>query len=240
MKAIILAAGRGSRMKSLTDERPKCLTLIGGKTLLDWQLEAIRDAGMNEIGIITGYKFELLKNFNLTEFYNPRWAETNMVSSLFCAQGWLKSGPCIVSYSDIFFDSSAIKLLIDSPANLTITYDKNWKDLWTKRFGNPLLDAETFQLDHEGFLLKIGCKPNTIEEIQGQYMGLLTFSPEGWGEISRIYKLLTLEERNLIHMTGILQKTIDAGSIPIKGISFEGNWGEIDSPEDLALYDDLR
>ena len=70
-------------------------------------------------------------------------------------------------------------------------------------------------------------------------MGLLKFSPEGWGEITRIFKSLTLEERNLIHMTGILQKTIDAGRIPLKGIAFEGKWGEIDSPEDLALYDDL-
>ncbi len=76
MKAIILAAGRGSRMKSLTEERPKCLVELAGKALLDWQLEALREAGVSEIAIVTGYKRELLANRGLVEFYNPRWAET--------------------------------------------------------------------------------------------------------------------------------------------------------------------
>ena len=86
MKAIILAAGRGSRMKDLTDERPKCLVELRGKPLLEWQLEALREAGINEIAIVTGYKRELLVNRGLTEFHNPRWAETQMVSSLACAE----------------------------------------------------------------------------------------------------------------------------------------------------------
>ena len=68
MKAIILAAGRGSRMKSLTDEQPKCLIELRGKTLLEWQLGALREAGIAEIGIVTGYKRELLSNRGLVEF----------------------------------------------------------------------------------------------------------------------------------------------------------------------------
>ena len=102
MKAIILAAGRGSRMKHLTDTQPKCLVELNGKSLLDWQLKALRDAGITEIAIVTGYRRQLLVNRGLIEFYNPRWAETNMVSSLACADEWLTTEPCIVSYSDIF------------------------------------------------------------------------------------------------------------------------------------------
>ncbi len=89
MKAILLAAGRGSRMKELTDARPKCLLELRGKSLLDRQLEALRKAGISEIAIVTGYKRELLADRGLVEFHNPRWADTNMVSSLASAQEWL-------------------------------------------------------------------------------------------------------------------------------------------------------
>lgn len=79
MKAIILAAGRGSRMKGLTDQKPKCLVELRGKTLLEWQLKALREAGVSEIAVVTGYRRELLAAYGLTEFHNPRWAETNML-----------------------------------------------------------------------------------------------------------------------------------------------------------------
>ena len=96
MRAIILAAGRGSRMNDLTDDRPKCLVELRGKPLLEWQLAAIREAGITEIAIVTGYKRELLARYELTEFHNPRWAETQMLSSLAYAKKWLESSPSIV------------------------------------------------------------------------------------------------------------------------------------------------
>lgn len=102
MKAIILAAGRGSRMKGLTDDRPKCLVELEGKPLLDRQIQALGEAGCDEIAIVTGYRRDQLMNRGLVEFSNERWSETNMVSSLACAEDWLQSSPCIVSYSDIF------------------------------------------------------------------------------------------------------------------------------------------
>ena len=123
MKAIILAAGRGSRMKKLTDEGPKCLVKLRGKTLLDWQLEALKNAGISQIAIVTGYKRQLLANRGLEEFYNDRWAETNMVSSLACANAWLMEGPCIVSYSDIFYCIRAVALLMENPMPLAITWE---------------------------------------------------------------------------------------------------------------------
>ena len=91
MKAIILAAGRGTRMKALTEEKPKCLVELDGQSLLEKQLNALRQAGIEDIAIVTGYRRELLIPFNLVEFHNPRWAETNMVTSLACAEQWLQS-----------------------------------------------------------------------------------------------------------------------------------------------------
>ena len=236
MKAIILAAGRGSRMKDLTDERPKCLVELRGKVLLDWQLEALRDAGISEIAIVTGYKRELLLNRGLVEFHNPRWAETNMVSSLACANEWLLVEPCIVSYSDIFYETSAVELLMASAASLAITYDPHWLKLWEKRFGDPLLDAETFRVNSDRTLAEIGNKPKSVQEVQGQYMGLLRLTPEGWGEVLRIRAGLPSAECDRMHMTGTLQRVIEARRIAIETITYELYWGEVDSAEDLTTY----
>ena len=236
MKAIILAAGRGSRMKDLTDERPKCLVELHGKALLNWQLEALRAAGIGEISIVTGYRRELLTNRGLVEFHNLRWAETNMVSSLACAQELLQSEPCIVSYSDIFFSPVAVQSLMACKADLAVTYDPNWLELWTQRFGDPLLDAETFKLTPDWTLAEIGNKPKSIEEVQGQYMGLLRFTPKGWAEVVRVRSNLTSEQCDKMHMTGTLQKIIEAGRVAISAVPYEGEWGEVDSAEDLAAY----
>lgn len=236
MKAIILAAGRGSRMKSLTDERPKCMVELRGKTLLAWQLAALREAGISEIAIVTGYKHELLSNQGLLAFHNPRWAQTNMVSSLACAESWLQDEPCIVSYSDIFYSPAAVRSLMNSSDALAITYDPNWLALWTERFGDPLLDAETFRLTPAGSLAEIGNKPVSVDDVQGQYMGLLRFTPEGWAEIARLRAALPPEQRDQAHMTGTLQQVIDAGRVPIQAFAYTGEWGEVDSGEDLHLY----
>jgi choline kinase len=236
MKAIILAAGRGSRMKDLTNERPKCLVELRGKVLLDWQLKALREAGISEIAIVTGYKRELLSNRGLVEFHNPRWAETNMVSSLTYAQEWLLAEPCIVSYSDIFYEASAVELLMTSAASLAVTYDPHWLKLWEKRFGDPLLDAETFRVNSDKTLAEIGNKPNSVQEVQGQYMGLLRLTPEGWGEMLRIRTGLPPAECDRMHMTGTLQRVIEAGRIAIEAIPYELSWGEVDSAGDLVAY----
>jgi choline kinase len=223
-------------MKSLTDNRPKGLIELRGKALLDWQLLALQEAGIEETAIITGYKRELFAERGLREFHNPRWAETNMVSSLACAEEWLSKEACIVSYSDIFYGTHAVKLLIESQAALAVTYDPNWLDLWRKRFANPLADAETFRLNADNTLAEIGGKPSSIEEVQGQYMGLLRFMPMAWTEIRRILGGLRSSECDRIHMTGTLQKVIEFGSIPVTAIPYFGEWGEVDSREDLAIY----
>ena len=236
MKAIILAAGRGSRMKSLTDERPKCLVELRGKPLLEWQLESLRAAGIHDIAVVTGYKRERLADRGLSEFHNPRWADTNMVSSLACAEAWLEDQPCIVSYSDIFYSPTAVQSLMNSTATLAVTYDPDWLQLWTDRFGDPLLDAETFRLTDANTLAEIGNKPQSVEDVQGQYMGLLRFTPEGWAEVVRLRAQLTPAQRDSMHMTNTLQRVIDAGRVPIEAVAYAGEWGEVDSSDDLSLY----
>ena len=67
IKGLILAAGRGSRMDQLTSEHPKCFTELGGKRLIDWQLESFDKVSINQIAIVTGYlkeQFDEYQKFN--------------------------------------------------------------------------------------------------------------------------------------------------------------------------------
>ena len=236
MKAIILAAGRGSRMKSFTNDWPKCLINLRGKPLIEWQLNAIRAAGIDDIAIVTGYRKELLASYGLTEFHNDRWFDTEMVTSLACADKWLKSGPIIVSYSDIFYDSSAVTSLINCSASLAVTYDPNWLSIWKKRFDDPLVDAETFLINSSYQIIEIGNKPNSLEEIQGQYMGLIRITPESWKQFMNILNNLTKNKRDKMSMTRILRHIIQQANFPVTGIPYEREWGEIDSHNDLKLF----
>ena len=236
MRAIILAAGRGSRMGKLTEERPKCLVNFNGKTLLSRLFEVLNTSGIDKIAVVTGYKRELVSNIGIKEFHNKKWNETNMVSSLVCADEWLASEPCIVSYSDIFYDASAIKSLINSNSKLAITYDPKWRELWEQRFDDPLTDAETFKLNDDQCITDIGGKATSVQEIEGQYMGLLRFTPDSWKELLSVRKNLNKYERASLDMTSCLRKIVEAGSMPIKAIAYYGKWGEVDSIEDLKVY----
>ena len=100
MKGIILAAGRGSRMNHLTEHRPKCLLKFRSIPLLNHQLTAFKECGIKEVALVTGYKREMLSKYNLFQFHNDRWADTQMVYSLTCASDWLEKYDCVIILTD--------------------------------------------------------------------------------------------------------------------------------------------
>jgi choline kinase len=239
MKAIILAAGRGSRMKEKTEILPKCLTKLWGKTLLEWQIQAIQKAGINDIGIITGYHSEKIIYPGITFFHNENWENTNMVATLLKADEWLQSDDCIVSYSDIIYSKTAINTLRESQNLISILYYTDFKQLWEKRFENPLEDIESFRMDEKGSLIEIGEKVEQMEDVQGQYMGLLKFSPKGWEKTKKyIYKQDLPKSIEKIDMTGLLSYLIKKGTV-IKAIPYKDIWLEVDNQIDLELYQSL-
>ena len=239
MKAIILAAGRGSRMGELGEHRPKCLISLGGKPLLERLVAALRGGGASEIGIVRGFRADMIAVPGATYFANERWAETNMVMSLATAAPWLRTGPVIVSYGDIFYRRDVVRDLASAPGDLVVAYDRRWRDLWSRRFTDPLSDAETFRLDEAGNLLEIGGKTKQINEIEGQYMGLLKFTPAAWQGIETLLCELDPAVRDRLDMTGLLRRLLARKAPQIAMIGTDGQWGEIDNPHDVALYEEM-
>lgn len=95
VRAVILAAGRGSRLNHLTRDRPKPLVILEGKTLLEWQIASLRAAGVSDIAVVRGYRGEMIDFPGLAYLQNAEWTRTNMVHSLRCADEWLTASICI-------------------------------------------------------------------------------------------------------------------------------------------------
>lgn len=138
MQAIILAAGRGSRLGSLTDSKTKCMVKIGNKTLIERSVKSLIQAGVTKIIIVVGYKKEGLKkhlrskfpNLNINFIFNKDFYKTNNIYSLYVVRDLLIQEDTILLESDLIFDPSIIsKLISDSRKNLAVVDRfKNWHD----------------------------------------------------------------------------------------------------------------
>lgn len=234
MKAVILAAGRGSRMKNETSDKPKCLIELMGRPLLHWQLDALHNGGVDEILVVRGYLAESLKG-NFSTVDNPRWADSNMVETLRRASSWLEESPCVISYSDIAYRPGHVRAIFECKSDIAITYDTGWEGLWKLRFENPLSDAETFR-EANGRLLEIGGRADSVDEIKGQYMGLLFITPRGWAVINGLLTELGQERVDKLDMTALLRLLLDRG-VDIGAVPVEGGWVEADSMQDVRAYE---
>jgi len=149
VKAIILAAGEGSRLRPYTLDRPKCLVEIAGRSLLDRQLDVLALENISPVILIGGYRGEMLRREGIELRINPLYAETNMVWTLFCAEADLNSD-VIVSYGDIVYSHEVLRTLLSSQADIAVTIDLDWEHYWRVRNENPLDDAETLKLSSDG------------------------------------------------------------------------------------------
>ena len=233
MIGVILAAGRGSRMDDETRDKPKCFTEVAGRKLIDWQISGLHTGGIDQIAVVAGYKSELLKGRGNLTLENPRWNSTNMVATLRYASALLEQQGGVLSYSDIVFHPDHVRAILNDKADIAITYDSQWLSLWKERFEDPLDDAETF-LAKDGRLLSIGAKTRSIDEIKGQYMGLLKFSKDGWKNINQFLSAMPKENVDQMDMTTLLQKLLDSG-VQIAAVEVKGRWCEIDNKTDLNL-----
>lgn len=128
MKALILAAGMGSRLSPISDNIPKALVPVNGKPILVQQLENLVDNGIHDIAVVVGYKGEAIRKLIRKRFdfvsvvENPNYAKTNNMYSAYLARGWIDRSPFIMMNGDVFFDGRIIEdLLRNEEDNLICT-----------------------------------------------------------------------------------------------------------------------
>ncbi|WP_315763778.1 MULTISPECIES: phosphocholine cytidylyltransferase family protein [unclassified Bradyrhizobium] len=242
MHAIILAAGRGSRLHGLTSDRPKCLIELHGEPLLAKVMRSLQDAGCASFTIVAGYHEHLVRAFVASNGYraqvvvNAAWATTNMVQSLLAAGKVLQRQRCIVSYSDIFYSSEIVADLARSKGPIAISYDPDGRQLWSDRFAEPLNDIETFRLNRDGTLAEIGEAVADLADVQGQYMGLLRFDPNGFADFFNCLQRIPKRRQLTASMTEVLSLLVKAGK-RVTCVPNAWPWGELDTPADVVYFE---
>jgi len=201
---------------------------------LEWQIDALSTKGIRNIALVVGYRGDRLKGYGYPCVENPDWERSNMCVSLLCAGDLLQRATCVVSYSDIVYHPDAVHALCRADGDIVITYDRLWQELWTERFARPLEDAETFR-ERNGYLVEIGQRASSLDEVEGQYMGLLKFTPAGWRCARRLLDAEPPEVLAHMDMTALLRRLLERG-VPVRSVPVQGRWCEVDSAEDLRLY----
>lgn len=247
MKAIILAAGKGERLLPLTKDKPKCMIQLFGKTILERQVETFRSCGINEIIVVRGYLSNKINISNLKYYRNDKYSSTNMLETLFCAKNELNDN-VIVSYGDIVFDKNVLKQLIDSKDDISVVIDQNWKEYWTIRNDNPLNDIESLKLEN-GYITSIGQKVSNLNDVEGQYIGLMKFQNQGVKILCDFYEKCKNKSKsgNLLHptlpfeksyITDFLHGLINEG-FKLKAVFIHNGWLELDTFNDYIIYNNM-
>jgi choline kinase len=126
LKALILAAGFGSRLRPLTDDRPKALVSLGGRPVLDRTLDVLVEAGVKAVVVVTGYRRERLEAFlearpdvEATTVENPAYADTNTLGSLLVAAPWLDDDFLLID-GDLVFEAAVLRPLLGPGTRLAV------------------------------------------------------------------------------------------------------------------------
>jgi len=238
--AIIIAAGMGSRMEFLTDDKPKCMVKFGEKTLLQRQLEAYRASGVTDISVVRGYQKDKINYEDLRYFENPDYENNNILSSLFYAEEAI-TGHVICAYSDILFDTLVVQRVLESQHDISIVVDIDWRGYYEGRRDHPLDKAENIVFDADNKVVSAGKAIASKNDVHGEFIGMIKLSPRGAEIFKRhfhrameLYAGKPFQRAKVFekaYLTDIIQDMTDMG-VPIHCVIIERGWKEIDTIED--------
>ena len=235
MILIILAAGRGSRLRNKTKNIPKCLVKVNGKPIIDY-MEKFRKKFLKTI-FVCGYKSkEIMKKFSSrkknTFILNKNFKKTNMVHSLFCVNdNLIKKNDIVVCYSDIIFDHelySKLSKIKKTHVPININWFQNWKKRMT--YEEIKKDAENLEIS-KNHIKSIGGKI-TNKKPKYQFMGIIKIINNDFIKLKKYFKTLKNEK---IDFTTFLNSAIQKKIIKLNYFKSEKFWYEIDSIKDLKV-----
>ena len=242
MKAIILAAGMGTRLGKYTESLPKGMLNFNGKTLIERQIEVLNSCGVSDISIVTGYNKEKINYSNVKYFHNPDFFSTNMVASLMKAKEELNDDVLIL-YSDIIYQPSLIKNMINSTCEVGVMADVDYMDYWKARLDDWELDMESFIYDLEDNVLDMGDTDCSLEDAKVRYVGMIKLSKSGAEKFKSIYEKnysmyweldkpwKKSKSFKQAYMTCMIKELIDS-NLEVKLVKTNRGWLEFDTTED--------
>ena len=239
-KALIIAAGLGSRLKKHTENLPKCMLDFGGKTLLQRQLEAYNKNNIKDISLIRGYKKEKINYKGIKYFENKDYKNNNILNSIFYAETII-NGNIIISYSDILFDPTVVQRTMESNHDISVVVDIDWRGYYVGRKDHPISEAENVIFNSNNEVEKIGKINTGNEEVHGEFIGMIKLSDRGtkifkqhFHRLKKIYWNKPFQRAKIFqkaYLTDFIQELVDIG-IKVHCVIIESGWKEIDTVED--------
>lgn len=225
MQAIIMAAGKGSRIEELTMGRPKSFLEINGKKLIEYNLGVLREIGVNKIIIVTGYRYdafeELTKGMSdIVLKYNPFYELVNVLGSFFMGMEEL-SEDFLYLHADTICDLSIFERLIKSESDVTLPVEFK------------ACDEEAMKIRRENGKIVQITKQMPIDMAEGEFIGIAAFKKITIPVLKAIVKSILAEGKLESYFESAVQKMLDETDFKISAIDI-GNtfWSEIDFEED--------
>ncbi|HET7876691.1 MAG TPA: isocitrate lyase/phosphoenolpyruvate mutase family protein [Methylomirabilota bacterium] len=250
IKAVIIAAGSGKSLLPLTEDRPKCMLDIKGRTVLERQIDTLRACGVHDIVVVRGYKKAVVNVPGVRYYDNDRYEETGELGSLFTAEPEL-AGPVLILYSDILFEPAILEKLLRSEADCAAVVDRAWVDQRERLVplakpldlvitrNAPPAGLRALPAVGEDALVAIGQRIPP-EGATGEFIGLARFSERGTRILRETYRERRAGSPGRFHeadspetgaFTDLLQELVDRGHT-VACVDVYKGWLEIDTFED--------
>ena len=243
MKAIILAAGEGSRMCKLTQNIPKPLVNVNGKSIIERQLSILKQNDILDIIIVTGPHHEKFNFKNVVYVNNLDYKKHDTLGSLMTARDYMND-EIIITYADQIFDEKIMESVNNFSGDIGIAVDLDWEKNYVNRDQHPKSEAENVLINGNEILeLRKNISECKENEKIGECLGLMKFSRKASKVFLDKYSELETSHKGKFHnapslekalISDMLQELIVSG-IRISPIYVSGKWCEIDTPQDLQI-----
>jgi choline kinase len=245
MRAVIIGAGRGSRLGPATEEIPKTLVEVMGRPMLDWVLDALYEAGFErkDVVFVCGYAEQVVRSRypEFTYVKNADWEHNNILLSLLYARKYLADG-FLSTYADIVYEGSIVRGLLASAHDIALACDTAWRRRYVARYQHPESDAE--KLRAAGSRVVQLSRHIPSEQADGEFIGVMKLTAAGAAEFlehfdraeerysGRVFRESRPFEK--AYLIDLLQDMLEHGS-EMARVNTDGGYMEIDTLEDLSM-----
>ena len=226
-----------------TQNAPKCFAQVGGRRILDWGIEALRAAGLEDIVFIGGYCIEQVQREypDFTYCHNADWKSNNIMVSLMHAEFHMDEG-FVCAYSDILYRPEITMGLMRSTHDITLVCDTDWHARYRLRTDHPESDAE--KMAAVGNRLVSINRTMPSDSAQGEYIGVARFTQTGAMILRDTYHraraavdgkaFQASESFQKAYLIDLIQEMIDERT-PVHLMVTEGGYLEIDTNQDFQI-----
>ncbi len=229
--AVILSAGQGKRLSPLTDARPKCLVPIAGRPILEWQMRALAEAGVEEIAVVTGFCGDAVEAFLKTTsvpvevrtVFNPFYTVADNIGSCWAAKDLIGEDTLLLNGDTLFEPAIAERVIETAEAPISVTVDRKEN-----------YDSDDMKIRAEdGRLTAIGKTLNL--PVDGESIGMIRFRGDGGGRFGEAMRAALADPATLnrwyLSIIDGLARQGGVGVVSIEGLT----WSEIDFLRDLPI-----